>query len=159
MRDPVARRTDGGRKCDRIARDPSKRDPAVGNVAARNSRLPAASIFSQTGVAILSFRTEECDGRDRAGGETCVLMIKRRMSRKARRVQLASRRSLAGPAVPARRRARPLCGAARRHEGHGLHADARQRRAAVRARNSRPACRDNGFVIFDPQSWRLSAAS
>ncbi|MFO1117841.1 MAG: AprI/Inh family metalloprotease inhibitor [Beijerinckiaceae bacterium] len=129
--------------------------PAVGNVAAWNL-TPAGRIdlLSQTGVAILSFSAQKnAMVATGAGGETYVLMTAADVAQGAARPTGVAP-APAGPAVrpgdvPGRY---AVLREGTKDTGCMLTLDSGARGGGSRAQLA-PACRDNGFVIFDPQSW------
>lgn len=133
--------------------------PAIGNVAAW-SLTPAGRIefLTQTGVAILSFSAQKnAMVATGAGGEAYVLMTSADVAQGAARPG-AGAPAPAGPAVrpgdvPGRY---AVLRDGTKDTGCMLTLDSAARGGGSRAQLA-PACRDNGFVIFDPQSWAFVA--
>ena len=128
--------------------------PAVAQVAAWKLATPTRiELLSQNGVAILSFSAQKTGlTATGPGGEAYVLMAANDVAQGA--VRPAAAPTQAGPPV----RAADIPGRyavlrdGTKDTGCMLTLETSPRGTGSRAQLA-PACRDNGIVIFDPQSW------
>ncbi len=131
--------------------------PAAAHVSAWKLAGAKIELVSQTGVAILSFSQQKgglvATG---AGGESYVLMTANDVAQNVPRPGGAAGPTAhaAGPAVrPADVPGRyAVLRDGTKDTGCMLTLDSTARGGGSRAQLA-PACRDNGFVVFDPQSW------
>lgn len=132
--------------------------PAVAHVAAWKFASPTSvELLSQSGVAILSFSAEKTGlTATGPGGEAYVLMAANDVAKGAARPAAAAAApapQLGPPVRPAEIPGRyAVLRDGAKDTGCMLTLDAAPRGGGSRAHLA-PACRDNGFVIFDPQSW------
>jgi len=134
--------------------------PAMANVAAWKIVSPARiELLSQTGVAILAFSAQKTGlTATGPGGEAYVLMAANDVAQGAARPAAhAAAAAQAGPPVrpteiPGRY---AVLRDGTKDTGCMLTLESAPRGGGSRAQLA-PACRDNGFVIFDPQSWSFA---
>ncbi|MDE2361876.1 MAG: AprI/Inh family metalloprotease inhibitor [Hyphomicrobiales bacterium] len=130
--------------------------PALANVAAwKLVSQTQIDFLSKTGLDVMRFKAQKTGlVATGPGGETYVLMTKRDVAEGAAKPVAAARGQQGGPAV----HAADLPGRysilrdVSKDTGCMLTLEAAPRALAGRAHLA-PACRDNGIVVFDPQSW------